>query len=214
MRSSLTIKFFLFGLLCILFRPCFSENEGGFGHDSIQPEKLEFPKALPPEDGFSIRKEKNPKKATWLSVALPGAGQIYNGQWWKVPIIYAGVGALIYFNRWNAAERNIYRTEYRGRLSGDTNFISNPDLIVYPTENVLSARDYYQRNVELTYIIAGLLYILNIVDACVFAHLSSFDVSDNLSMRIQPFATPDLTPYAARQRLPLQGGLTLTFTLK
>jgi len=78
----------------------------------------------------------------------------------------------------------------------------------------LSARNYYRRNVEFMYILGGLLYLLNIVDAVVFAHLATFDVSDNLTMRIKPFATPDLSPFASNQQVPMQGGLRLTFTIK
>ena len=162
-----------------------------------------------------IPEEKNPKVATWLSVALPGAGQVYNGHWWKVPIIYGGAAALIYSYRINSTERDIFQTEYRGRISGDPDFVPNPDIDDrYTDQHILRIRDHYQRNVEWVYIFSGLLYILNIIDATVFAHLSAFDVSDNLSMRVQPFASPDLIPYTAHQRLPMQGGLRLTFTLK
>jgi len=60
-----------------------------------------------------------------------------------------------------------------------------------------------------------LLYVLNIVDAVVFAHLATFDVSDNLAMRVEPFALPDASFHALNhQRVPMQGGLRLTFTLK
>jgi hypothetical protein len=166
-----------------------------------------------PKTKTKLPKEKNPKVATWLSVALPGAGQVYNGHWYKVPVIYGGFGALIYFHNLNTTERNIFQKEYRGRLLGDS-AVLNADLIPYSTDQILNIRNYYQRNIELVYIFSGLLYILNIVDACVFAHLSTFDVSDNLSLRIQPYASPDLTPYTANQRLPMKGGLRLTFTLK
>lgn len=164
---------------------------------------------------FALPREKNPKVATWLSVAIPGAGQVYNGQWWKVPIIYGGGATLLYFHNMNVRERNIFQKEYRGRISGDTNFIPNPDFLPYSTDQILSMREYYRRNIELIYIFSGLLYILNIVDACVFAHLATFDVSDNLSLRIQPYTSTDFSNYALQnQRLPMQGGLRLTFTLK
>jgi hypothetical protein len=143
---------------------------------------------------------------------LPGAGQVYNGHWYKVPVIYGGAGVLWYMHSLNVKERNIFQIEYRGRISGDS--ILNLDLARYSNDQILSIRNYYQRNIELIYIFSGLLYILNIVDACVFAHLSTFDVSDNLSLRIQPYASPDLTPYTANQLLPMKGGLRLTFTLK
>ena len=170
----------------------------------------------PKSRSFSLKipKEKKPKVATWLSVALPGAGQVYNGHWWKVPIIYAGVAGLIYMYDFNKTERDIYQAEYMYRRGDTTNYDRNPMLIPYSDQNILHLRDYYRRNIELVYIFSGLLYVLNIVDATVFAHLSAFDVSDNLSMRIQPYASPDLTPYAVHQRLPMQGGLRLTFTLK
>jgi hypothetical protein len=176
--------------------------------------ETEKPQDLPKKRLLALPKEKNPKVATWLSVALPGAGQIYNGQWYKVPVIYGGVAALYYFYQMNIDERNLYQAEYRGRLSQDTLFNPNPLLVRYNNEQIRTMRDYYRRNVEFVFILSGLLYILNIVDACVFAHLSSFDVSDNLSLRIQPYATPDLVPYAASQRMPMNGGLKLTFTLK
>ncbi len=222
MKGSFFIKFFLTGFLLILCSQGFSQDLQD-SQDSVQvsvvQENVEpLPPPPPPisrEQSFRLPGQKNPRKATWLSVCLPGAGQIYNKQWYKVPFIYAGFGALIYMYNWNKSELNLYQTEYRGRLSGDTNFIPNPDLIPYSNDNVRSARDYYQRNIELSYILSGLLYILNIVDACVFAHLSTFDVSDNLSMRVQPFASPDLSAYAlTNQQLPMQGGIKFTFTLK
>ena len=157
---------------------------------------------------------KNPKLAGWLSTGLPGAGQVYNGQWWKVPVIYGGVGFLVYLHEFNRKERDIFQKEYRGRRSGDTTFVRNPDLTLFSESQILSARNYYRRNLELVYVFSGLLYILNIVDAIVFAHLATFDVSDNLTMRIEPFATPDLSPFASNHRVPMQGGLRLTFTLK
>jgi hypothetical protein len=176
------------------------------------------PQPLPKNKSFSlpkIPKEKNPKVASWLSTLLPGAGQVYNGHWYKVPVIYGGAAALWYSHNVYATERDIFQKEYRGRLNPqDTTFIPNRDLAGYSTDQILSARDYYRRNIEWIYIFSGLLYLLNIIDASVFAHLSTFDVSDNLSLRVQPFASPDLTPYAVNQQLPMQGGLRLTFTLK
>jgi len=207
-------------------------NFAGFSQDTVIAEKTideprptvqndirwdtERPQTLSKTGSFTLPKEKNPKVATWLSVAIPGAGQIYNGQWYKAAVIYGGIGALYYFYGLNVNERDIFQKEYRGRLNhSDTTFIPDRRLTNFSDEQVLYARDYYRRNVELVYVFSGLLYILNIIDACVFAHLSAFDVSENLSMRVQPYASPDLTPYAFNsQRLPMQGGIRLTFTLK
>jgi hypothetical protein len=158
--------------------------------------------------------QKNPKLAGWLSTALPGAGQVYNGQWWKVPIIYGGAGFLIYLHNFNKTERDLFQREYRLILNNAPDSLRNPVLAMYSPDQILSARNYYRRNLELVYVFSGLLYLLNIVDAVVFAHLATFDVSDNLTMRIEPFALPDLSPFASNQRMPMHGGLRLTFTLK
>lgn len=163
-------------------------------------------------------REKNPKVAGWLSAAIPGAGQVYNGQWWKVPIVYGGAAGLAYLHNFNKTERDIFQKELRGRMNlQDTTstFIPNPNLELWSDAQILNARNYYRRNLELVYVFSGLLYFLNIVDAVVFAHLATFDVSDNLTMHVQPFASPDLSNYAMQnQRMPMQGGLRLTFTLK
>jgi len=192
---------------------------------------------------FRMPGQKNPKLAGWLSTALPGAGQVYNGQWWKVPIIYGGAYGLFAIGQFNYRERNFYQAEYRARVNlpgaeanlqtaiqqGQPQYTidsltkivddliksKDPKLEIYRNDQILSARDYYRRNLELVYIFSGVLYLLNIIDAVVFAHLATFDVGDNLTMRVQPFASPDLSLYALQnQRVPMQGGLRLTFTLK
>ena len=233
MTRSTNIKLSLIGFLCIL-------NFVGFSQDTtvvVEPPPVRIDSAdayqslgeiLPeprliienPPPRSSINEPfrppgyKNPKLSGWLSTALPGAGQIYNGQWWKVPIIYGGAGFLIYLHNFNKTERDLFQREYRLRLNNEPDSLRNPALAPYDLNQILSARNHYRRNLELVYVFSGLLYLLNIVDAVVFAHLATFDVSDNLTMRIKPFATPDLSPFASNQRVPIQGGLRLTFTLK
>jgi len=189
----------------------------GFSQDTATVVDLQISNESQPrfsaDEPFRLPGHRNPKVAGWLSTAIPGAGQIYNGQWWKVPVIYGGAATLVYFHNLNKRERDLFQTEYRGRLE-DTNFIGNPRLELFSLDQLLSARNYYRRNLELVYILSGLLYFLNIIDAIVFAHLATFDVSDNLTMRIEPFALPDFSPFAQTQRMPMQGGLRLTFTLK
>ena len=176
----------------------------------------EYPQIHLSDDVFRLPGHRNPRLAAWLSAALPGAGQVYNGQWWKVPIIYTGIGALIYFHEFNRRERNLFQTELRIRMNAsDTLSIRNPDLERFSDAQIMEIRNFYRRNLEWVYIFSGLLYVLNIVDAVVFAHLATFDVSGSLSMRVEPFALPDSSPFALQhQRVPMQGGLRLTFTLR
>jgi len=177
----------------------------------------ETPPIIATTEPFRLPGHRNPRVAGWLSAAIPGAGQIYNGQWWKVPVIYAGAGVLFHFHEINRRERNLFRSEYRHRLTYGNDSIGNPFFEGAPwtINQIGSAYNFYRRNLEWVYIFSGLLYFLNIIDAVVFAHLATFDVSDNLSMRIQPFTAPDLSFHALNsQRVPMQGGLRLTFTLK
>ena len=222
LKRSTIIKFSLVGFLCIL---CFV----GFSEDTTNiftsPSRVQLESQLGPirmsdiprdHDVFRVPGQKNPKLAGWLSAAIPGAGQVYNGHWWKVPIIYGGFVGLLITENFYRTERNLFQTELRIRMNpSDTISIPNPNLAMYSTEQIKSARDFYRRNQEWVYIFTGMLYLLNIIDAVVFAHLATFDVSDNLTMRVEPFASPDLSPFAfQQQRMPMQGGLRLTFTLK
>ena len=164
---------------------------------------------------FRLPGHRNPRLAGWLSAAVPGAGQIYNGQWWKVPIIYGGATGLFLWGRFERSERNAFQDEFLLRTNQADSSLWNPNFVGWPDQAILSGRNFHRRNLELVYVFSALLYILNIVDAVVFAHLATFDVSDNLAMRVEPFALPDASFHALNnQRVPMQGGLRLTFTLK
>ena len=124
----------------------------------------------------------SPKKATLMSVALPGLGQVYNKKYWKVPVIYAGIGTSLYFAFSNQKNYKKFRTAYGNRLNG----IDDEAYENYSDESLKSNMDFHQRNRDLSYIVAGLFYVLNIVDASVDAHLFTFPKNDNLSFNLQP----------------------------
>lgn len=130
--------------------------------------------------------EHSAHRATLYSAVLPGLGQVYNQKYWKVPVIYAGFATLGYFIATNTKEYRKFRDAYNYVSSGDSTGIPNEYATKYTTSSLLQGREYYQRNMELSYILSGVLYILNIVDAAVDAHLWDFDVSDDLSLRVAP----------------------------
>ncbi|MFM1874815.1 MAG: hypothetical protein RL266_552 [Bacteroidota bacterium] len=136
-----------------------------------------------------IAKKHSPVKATIMSAALPGLGQIYNGKWWKVPIIYGGFGGLIYSSVFNDLKCQTYRDAYLLRVDDDPNTI---DQFAgrYSDANLRELVDFYQRNRDISLIFTGVLYALNIIDAVVDAHLKDFDVSDDLSMSVRPTMQP------------------------
>lgn len=121
----------------------------------------------------------SPKKATWLSVALPGAGQFYNKKYWKIPIIYAGFGALGYAFSFNHGEYKRFGNYYKQATDDDPD--TNPD---FPgsAEQLRGKRNYYKKYRDLSVIGMAGLYALQILDANVDAHLAYFDISDDLSL--------------------------------
>lgn len=123
------------------------------------------------------------KKASRLSAMLPGLGQAYNKKYWKIPVIYGALGTSTYFIIKNNRDYQKYRNAYIARTDNDSTTFTS---IKYTTENIRLRRDYFRRNMELSIIITAGIYVLNIVDAAVDAHLFYFDVSDDLSMRIEP----------------------------
>jgi hypothetical protein len=124
---------------------------------------------------------KNPKKATILSAILPGAGQVYNEKAWKVPIIYGGFITDIYFISYN----NRYYQSFKVALKAFDKEEPND----FPNLNRQSLErnvNYWRKNRDLCYLLIVGIYALNLVDANVDAHLSGFDVSDDISMKIEP----------------------------
>jgi hypothetical protein len=135
---------------------------------------------------FSVKSIKNhsPKLASYLSI-IPGAGQIYNKKYWKVPLIYAGLGTAAYFIYSFNATTQYYREEYVYRINNNAPFLY-PKLESIPTENILALRNSSRSNMEIAIAAFAIVYALNIIDATVDAHLYYFDISDDLSMQIKP----------------------------
>lgn len=140
--------------------------------------------AVPLTDSI-LRKKHNPTTATLLSI-IPGGGQIYNRKWWKVPIIYACLGVSGYFIYDFAGKTTLYQKEYIYRMNGEISKL-NPNLASYADENVLALKNYYRRNLEIAIGAMTVVYLLNLIDATVDAHLFYFDISDDLSLHIKPF---------------------------
>jgi hypothetical protein len=124
-----------------------------------------------------------PAKAAFFSALLPGAGQAYNKRYWKIPIVYAAMGTGIYAYTWNQKKYNTVRDEYKKRIANDPNL--NPELTRLSDDRLLTAQKGYQRNRDLSLLITAALYILNIVDANVDAHLQQFNVNGTLTVRPQ-----------------------------
>lgn len=130
-------------------------------------------------------KSKNPRLAAVLSTIIPGAGQAYNQKYWKLPIIYGGFAALIYFSSSNNKEYVKFREAYEQKMQNGGEAINQPYPGV-PAEAIQRERDIWRRYRDLTIIGIGLLYVLNIIDANVDANLFDYDVGGDLSLRVSP----------------------------
>lgn len=157
----------------------------------------------------STRKQRHmpqPVRATMLSATLPGLGQIYNRKYWKVPIIYAGFGALAYYVGVNNTEYQKFRAAYLARIDGNPNTVD--DFPLYSTDVLQRAMNGYRRNLEVTYLLSAALYLLNILDANVDAHLMDFDVGEKLSLGLFPTT---VYPVSFSHAVMPSTGITLRF---
>lgn len=130
------------------------------------------------------RLKHSPKKATLLSVCLPGAGQVYNKKYWKVSVIYVAAGAALYGALWNNKYYKDFKEQYSFRVANGFN--EDPYYNQFQEPTLLSYRDYYHKNRDLSYILLGATYILQIVDAAVDAHFYDFKITEDLSLNVQP----------------------------
>lgn len=127
----------------------------------------------------------SPKKAVLMSAILPGLGQVYNKKYWKVPLVYAGISALLYYELKNNSNYLMFRSAYNIKKGTEEGTI--PDEINFLDEQALQTwREKYRRSRDLCIIGLFGIYIINIIDANVDAYLFDFDVSDDLSLRIEP----------------------------
>ena len=139
----------------------------------------------------------DPKKAVIYSAIFPGMGQIYNKKYWKLPILYGGFVGVSYAITWNNSHYSDYLGAYRSILKDDPQDTAWEDLLPYGRDpetvdkkwftGVLKDRkNYFRYYRDLSIIIGVALYGLAMVDAYVDAQLFEFDVSTDLSMRIEP----------------------------
>ncbi len=152
-----------------------------------------------------------PQKAALLALALPGAGQIYNHRYWKLPLVYGGLGAVgygLFFDQ----------SRYRQYVDGKNQLLANPGMklselggkevrLETSAANVERGIVFYRRNRDTFIAYTALVYGITVLDALVDAHLRDFDISDDLSLRLNPALLPD------RGAIP-GAGLALSLHLK
>lgn len=139
----------------------------------------------------------NPKRALWLALVLPGAGQIYNRKYWKIPIVYGGFVGCIYAMQWNNQMYRDYSQAYLDIMDDDPNTQSYNQFLHLGNKiddtNIerykklfKSRKDRYRRWRDMSFFVLVGIYALSVIDAYVDASLSEFDISKNLSLSVEP----------------------------
>lgn len=126
-----------------------------------------------------------PARAAFYSAILPGLGQAYNNSYWKIPLVYAGIGTGVYFYISNDQQYDRYRSIYKRRLAGfrDDEFIGPGGQERVTNDGLIRAQRFYSTNKEISLLVIVGFYALNIIDANVDAHLAQFNVSEDLSFK-------------------------------
>lgn len=175
--------------------------EGLSLEDSITIDSASLSKALAPK---ALRKKRNwatwrpdTKRAMWLALVLPGAGQIYNRKYWKLPIIYGGFVGCAYAMSWNNQMYHDYSQAYLDIMDDDPNTQSynqflhlgaqiDASNIERYKEIFRKRKDRYRRWRDMSMFVMIGVYAFSVIDAYVDASLSEFDISDDLSLRVEP----------------------------
>ncbi len=144
----------------------------------------------------------NPQRALWLALVLPGAGQIYNRKYWKLPIIYGGFMGCIYALTWNNMMYKDYSQAYLDIMDDDPGTASYNKFLHLGTQInksneehykslFKSRKDKYRRWRDLSFFVMLGVYAISVIDAYVDAELSEFDISKNLSLKVSPAVIPN-----------------------
>ncbi len=186
-------------LLCAIIKPVQAQETDSFSNVTLQKDTgIYIPKIIVVNKTDSLVKKQfspNPTKALIYSAIFPGLGQIYNRKYWKLPIVYGGFMGCAYAISFNSRYYKDYSNAYLDLMDNDPNTKSYTNFLPYGYTisdttwfaGVLKRKkDYYRRYRDLSYIITVGLYVICMIDAYVDAQLFDFDISPNLSLRMQP----------------------------
>jgi len=131
----------------------------------------------------------NPKKAGLYSSIVPGLGQFYNRQYWKIPVVYVGLAVVGYYFIKNLNEYQDYRIAYIGRINNP--YPTDKYVNIYTTGQLQQLQNDYNKYLDLTVLFGTIGYAMQVMDAVTAAHLKNFDISRDISLRAHPILVPN-----------------------
>ena len=146
----------------------------------------------------------NPAKSTVYSILLPGLGQIYNGEYWKIPLYWGLLAGGVYFYTTNNRNYQRFRWIYQQGTSEDPTVEAPP----IPAETALYYRDAYRRLRDYSILFTAIFYVVQIIDANVFAYMQDFEVNDDITLKVSPTLI-DTQQYASQPAMGM--GISLRF---
>lgn len=169
--------------------------------EPIQSVMIDSARIVKPKRDWSTWRP-DPKRALWLALVLPGAGQIYNRKYWKLPIIYGGFIGCIYALTWNNMMYKDYSQAYLDIMDTDPGTASYNKFLHLGVEINSSnesrykeifrnRKDKYRRWRDMSFFVMIGVYALSVIDAYVDAELSAFDISKDLSLKVEPTVIPN-----------------------
>ena len=161
--------------------------------DTIKPPVKPAPSKTVPtaKSAARIELEKMPRRAALRSAIIPGWGQLTNRRWWKVPLVYGGFVGIALVYDFNQTNYKIFLTEAQNREFNSQNPKGpfkevKPEFQRYPTSGIITIKDGYRRNRDLTILGGMAFYAVTIIDAYVDAKFFRFDISDELAIKVTP----------------------------
>ncbi len=189
-------------LICAFFQPVRAQEPDSLVLDPLPADTIRFvpetvTRPLAMDTLLKSSFSPNPTKAVIYSAIFPGLGQIYNRKYWKLPIVYGGFMGCAYAISFNSRFYKDYSNAYLDFTDSDPNTQSYNDFVPYgyvisSSDSAWFAgvlkrkKDFYRRNRDLSYIITVGLYVICMIDAYVDAQLFDFDISPDLSLRVEP----------------------------
>jgi len=131
-------------------------------------------------DSARIKRPPDPKRAALLSLLLPGAGQVYNGKWWKTPFVYGALGGSVAYLQFNQSRYFRFKRALELELARKPHEFTGK---INSTDALRNLRNRYDKNTQTSYVGVVIVYGIIAVEAFVDAHLQNFDISDDLSLR-------------------------------
>lgn len=161
--------------------PLLEKAAASIASDTLNPKQV---------DSFlwEYKYRRSPKRAGMYSALVPGLGQIYNRQYWKVAIVYAAIGTSTGFIIYNLSEYNNTRKEIADRIT--LGYAVNPKYSFLDDNQLLRQEEYYKNNLDISVLLTGVGYLLQIMEAISANHMKEFDITPDISMRFKMTPLP------------------------